>query len=213
MSDNARTIVRTVPHAILYSDETIFVKDVRLSFPHLRKPFKPGGKLSATFLMPKERDYRQAEQLLRDEIQRVVTQQLGRPGNPKPEIPDANKFLRDGDLLKDKPEYRSNWTINASESTPPFLRGLGRDPVTGGAEVIPEESVNRVFYPGCWVNTLIKPWFQDHPEGGKKVNANLIAVQFVRDDDSFGTGRISADEVDATLVPAGDSGYEDDDEL
>jgi hypothetical protein len=70
-----------------------------------------------------------------------------------------------------------------------------------------------VFYPGCWVNTLIKPWFQDHPEGGKKVNANLIAVQFVRDDDSFGTGRISADEVDATLVPAGDSGYEDDDEL
>jgi hypothetical protein len=49
MSDD-RKIIRTVPHAVLYSDETIFVKDVRLSFPHLRKPFKPGGKLSATRL-------------------------------------------------------------------------------------------------------------------------------------------------------------------
>lgn len=210
----AREVVTEVPHATLYTDDSIMVKEVRLSYPHLRKPYSPGGKYTACGLMPKTPEYRAARKLIHEEIQRVVREQLATKGNPSPEIPDANKFLRDGDLHKDKPEYLGHWTINAGEKDPPFLRGRGRDPVTGGAKVISDEEASRVFYPGCWVNMLIKPWFQDHSTGGKKVNANLIAVQFARDDTPFGTGRINADDVDATMVPADESGYADaDDEL
>ena len=52
------------------------------------------------------------------------------------------------------------------------------------------------MYSGCYVNTNITLWPQDHSVGGKGVNANLRIVQFFRDGDAFGTARASADEMD-----------------
>jgi hypothetical protein len=46
------------------------------------------------------------------------------------------------------------------------------------------------------VNVLIRPWTQNHPKYGKRVNANLLAIQLVRDDARFsGTERPDVDDV------------------
>lgn len=53
-----------------------------------------------------------------------------------------------------------------------------------------------VIYSGCYVNASIEFWAQDNSYG-KRVNAQLRGVQFVRDGDAFSAGRpASADEFD-----------------
>jgi hypothetical protein len=48
-------------------------------------------------------------------------------------------------------------------------------------------------YAGCYVNAVIEVWAQDN-SNGKRVNAELKAVQFVKDGDAFGSGApVSAD--------------------
>ena len=57
-----------------------------------------------------------------------------------------------------------------------------------------------MIYGGCWVNILVRPWFQNN-KYGKRVNAGVVAVQFRKDDEPFGSGRISDDEIDEAFVP------------
>ena len=68
-----------------------------------------------------------------------------------------------------------------------------------------------MIYAGCWVNILIRPWWQNSAKWGKRVNAGLTAVQFVRDDEPFGQGRITSEDVDETFDEFADeaSGYDD----
>jgi hypothetical protein len=207
---DGRTIIKRVENGVLYSDGTILLRNVRASYPHLTAPYKGSegdgeGKYSIVGLMPK--NYVEAKNLVRDEINRIMKE------HKIPALPAANKFLRDGSLRPDKPEMVDNYTVNASEKNPPKLRGLGRDPQTGRAKMLTIEEANRIFYPGCWVNVLIRPWWQDN-KYGKKVNAGLVAVQFVRDDEPFGTGRITDEAVDETFDPIDDddSGYDDEDD-
>ena len=46
------------------------------------------------------------------------------------------------------------------------------------------------------MNTNITLWPQDHPVGGKGVNANLRIVQFYQDGEAFGSAKAKADEMD-----------------
>lgn len=51
-------------------------------------------------------------------------------------------------------------------------------------------------YAGCYVNVLVEVWAQNN-KNGKRINAELKAVQFVRDGDAFGSGApASADDFD-----------------
>jgi hypothetical protein len=212
MSDvqTARTVIKQEDFATLYSDGTILVKEVRLSYPHLDKPFKGEDgqgkpRYGVVALMPKTSDRSASKNVIRDEVRRILTEK-------KAQVPDTNKFLRDGDLRPDKAYWNGNWTISAGEGEgrPPALRGRGKDPKTGRAKVLTPEEAARVFYAGCVANILIRPWWQDN-KYGKKVNANLLAVQFVRDDEAFGEGRISDDAIDESFgaIDDDDSGYDD----
>jgi hypothetical protein len=51
-----------------------------------------------------------------------------------------------------------------------------------------------LMYAGAFVNTVITLWSQDHPVGGKGINANLRIVQFVKNGEAFGAGPASADD-------------------
>jgi Protein of unknown function (DUF2815) len=202
-----RTIVKKEDYAVLYSDQTILVKEVRLSYPHLDKPWKGPNdtnkpKYSGVGLMPKTSAYGPSQKLIMGEIAKLCRLK-------QVELPDSNKFLRDGDSRPDKKAWVGHWSINASEEHRPGLRGLGKDPNTGRAKIITPEEALEVFYPGCWVNMVIKPWFQSNIHG-RKCNANLLAVQFVYDDDRLGEGRISAEDIDESFGIIEDSGYEDD---
>jgi hypothetical protein len=50
-----------------------------------------------------------------------------------------------------------------------------------------------VLYSGCYVNMTVTLWTQDN-EYGKRVNANLRAVQFVKDGEAFGVAPVDAEE-------------------
>lgn len=67
-------------------------------------------------------------------------------------------------------------------------------------------------YAGCYVNALIEIWAQNNAYG-KRINAQLRGVQFVRDGEAFGAGSpASEDEFDALddLPPPGDEPAIDD---
>jgi len=201
-----RTILRQLPKIIFYSDQTIQIQDVRASYPHLDKPWamseKGVKKYQIVGLIPKTPEYLSSIQALNEHIDQFLAEKRLQP------LPQSRKCLRNGDEAG-KPEMMGHWTISAAERDPPMLRGRHKDLRTGTLEVIPPDQAAKVFYGGCWVHLLIKLWYQEHDEGGRRVNANLFAVQFVRDDKAFGRGRISDEVVDSTFgeIPDDDGGF------
>ena len=49
-------------------------------------------------------------------------------------------------------------------------------------------------YSGCYVNATIDVWAQDDPKYGKRLNAGLRAVQFLKDGEAFGMTRSNPNE-------------------
>jgi hypothetical protein len=202
-----RTVIRELPKILFYSDGGIYLKDVRLSYPHLDKPWamtdRGEKKYQLMGLVPKLPEYRESIDALNRYLDEFLAERKLQP------LPQARKFLRNGDDTG-KPEMMNHWTVSASEKQEPRLRGRHIDQRTGTLEIIPPEEAAKVFYGGCWANVLIKAWYQDHPEGGRRLNANLHAVQFVRHDKPFGRGRISDAVIDETFgeIPDEEGGYE-----
>lgn len=205
----AKTIQKEVPNAKLFDDGTILIENVRASYPHLDKPYAKAGKdgkmpepaYSLTSLMPKA-THKEAMLLIRDEVRRILAE------NKLKDIAADRKFIRDGDLTA-KDTDAGMWLVAAREKTAPILRDENNRNV---------EQINalRKFYGGCFVSTLIRPWFQSN-EWGKRINANLLAVQFRKDGEAFGEGRITDEDVDDVFGGVSDesSGFDadNDDEL
>lgn len=211
METEQRYVVDEAPHCKVYNDGTIMIGPVRCSYPHLFEAYqgeqseKP--KYSMVGLMPFGAEYRGAKNLLVKFIDEMIR------SNKQKAIPAGNKFLRDGNLTG-KDENENMFTINASEAVTrrPILRDSKRDPKTGKPRRLDPATDADVIYGGCWVNMLIRPWWMNNKHG-KKVNASLIAVQKVRDDEAFGQGRVSEDDVDDEFETYDDEdgGFEDDD--
>lgn len=66
-------------------------------------------------------------------------------------------------------------------------------PVVVDREVNPVAEEDDLIYAGCYVNAAISLWVQDN-KWGKRVNAQLRAVQFVKDGEAFGADPIDASE-------------------
>lgn len=202
-----RTVVAKVTNAVQYSDGTIRIDNVRLSYPHLDTPFKSEGDdgntketYSLEAMLPKD-----THTAAKDLIKKVLNQiQVDNDAKVKTE----HWFLKNGDDA-DKPEYEGHFLVKASDTRRPSVRN--RD----GSAMSEREIADRI-YGGCWANVLIRPWyFNGKAKNGKtypkRLLANLVAVQFVRDDEPFGEGRISDEGVwDAV---DGDDGMGDDDGL
>ena len=151
---------------------------VRLSFPALfkRETFEgKEGKFAATALIPKTD--KATKSLLDAEIARAIKES-------KVKVPAANICLRDGDDV-DREGYEGMWSLKASSNNRVTVKNRDNSPLTEDDEVL---------YPGCWVNMIIGFWVQNNA-WGKKVNANLYGVQFVADDEEFGSGRPDVDDV------------------
>jgi hypothetical protein len=199
-----REIVTKVENAVLYSDGTILVKNVRASYAHLHKPqasenddgTKGEPKYSVVGMLPKK-THKAAAQLIikrRDEILAEKKMKIAK-----------DKFcLKDGDD-SDKEEYAGHWTLSARESRKPALRNKDKSKI--------EDSDGDVLYSGCYINMLVRLWPQDN-KFGKRVNAGLSAVQFFKDGEPFGEGRLSDEDLDDTFDDDddGDGGFGGDDD-
>jgi hypothetical protein len=212
-----RTVVKRVKFGVLYSDGTIRVENVRASYPHLLEPYagedEDGKKQEAAYgivgLLPKK-THVAVKDLCKARIDEILREKKVKA------IPADKKFLRDGDLAA-KAEFEGMFSISAREKRAPRLLVPSKQKVQIGSRVSiggRERKSEEVFYGGCWVNILIRPWWQDN-RFGKRVNAGLVAVQFLRDDEAFGEGRITDDQIEDSFESLEDdesSGFEDGEE-
>ncbi len=86
---------------------------------------------------------------------------------------------------KDNEAYHEYITISASEKMRPAI--VNRDGVT------PVYEEDGTVYSGCYVNVILTLWAQDN-QYGKRINANLRAIQYVRDGESLGRAPIKPEE-------------------
>lgn len=177
-------------------DGSLIVKNVILSYPHLFEPWGMAGskaKYSAKFLLPRDERKDDINKIL-SYLQSLAVEKF------KQKCAATNLFLRDGQLTG-KDDDAPFFSISASDTHRPQV--VDRD-----RSVLYPEDADEKMYPGAIVNVHIKPWVQDN-QYGRKVNANLLAVQFVRDGERLAAAR-SVDPNDSFDDISGQFGGEDD---
>lgn len=163
----------------------ITIKNTRISFPSLfRKAVFNGEetKFEGTFLLHKE-DHADVIAEIKSAINAMLKENL------KNAKLGADKIcLKDGDD-SGRDEYEGHFTIKASNAKRPLVVDRDKTPLS--------EDDNRI-YSGCYVNAIIELWAQNN-QWGKRINANLMAVQFYKDGEPFGDGGVTAsvDDFDA----------------
>ena len=158
------------------------VNEVILSYPWLFKPRAPqqrqDGSMSesrytAQFIMPIE-THRDAIVQIKSQISRFAKVCVGQ------EMPLDRTCLRDGRQQMDRPEVQQAFYVNTATGIAPDvrLRDASKAQASDAAK----------FYAGCIVNAYFGLWYQNNPPaiGGKRINGNLIAVQWVADGKPLG---------------------------
>jgi len=155
---------------------TIKIPNARLSFPSLFQKANFNGdvtKYEATVLFPKS-DTKTYDAVMSaiEECKKANKLKVG-----------ADKlFIKDGDD-SEYDGYEGHWAIKASNNKRPTVINRDKTPLV-------EE--DEVMYAGCYVNAIIEPWGQNN-SWGKRINANLLGVQFVKDGEPFSDGGKTAD--------------------
>lgn len=156
--------------------------NVRLSFPSLFRTGTFGGestgKYEATFILDKVEH--------KDLIAQIKQQIESLCAESKIKAPADKLCLRDGDE-SDRPEMAGKYSIKASTKKRPLVIDRNKSPIAEDDNVI---------YAGCYVNAIVSLWAQDN-KWGKRINAQLDGVQFVRDGEPFGDGGVDSSAFDA----------------
>lgn len=158
----------------------ILLKGVRLSFAHIFQPEAFEGsdpRYSANFLIPKD-----AQQLAAIEkaIETVANEKWGAKaqGNLALLRKTDKVALRDGDTKPDYDGYEGNMFLSTANRVRPTIVDRDRRRI---------EADEGRPYAGCYVNASVDIWAQDN-KFGKRINARLLAIQFVRDGEAFAGG-------------------------
>ena len=168
----------------------IMLKDVRLAFPTLFEAKTVNGEgepaFSATFLM--DPDHPAVEQL-RKAMEAVGAEKWGAKWAAvrKELVAKDRTALHDGDAKGDYAGFEGQLYVSARNKTRPLVLDANKAPLAA--------SDGRP-YGGCYVNASLELWAQDN-NFGKRINASLRGVQFVRDGEAFsGGGAATEDEFD-----------------
>jgi len=202
----ALKLLKTVKNAKLFQDGTdgpklVLLENVRLSFPaigHMKEDEGDDGskrkKYKATPMLPKA-THVEAKDLFVE-----VMNELMKTNEVK--IPPEYRCIKNGDD-SEREEYQGHWVISSSESRRPAARDrkgkLYLDPkeVSGGEDMEAIlDQIDEVFYAGCYVNILLRPWYFNGTAKGsskkypKRICAGVTAIQFYRDGERFSSGQI-----------------------
>jgi hypothetical protein len=198
-----RKAVKKVKNGVLFDDGCIRIDNVRASYPHLSKAWAKSDadtpKFGITGLGLKE-THEEVKSLCAQEIRKILESKGVK------NIGAADKFCRNGDDAG-KDEAEGHWLFRASESADrqPTVRDRSAAKITDKAEI------EKLIYPGSVVNILIKPWWQDNKHG-KKINASLIAVQFVEDGERFGADPVDDEDAFEQYEESDTDGFDNDDD-
>jgi hypothetical protein len=156
----------------------IKLNNVRLSFPSVFRKAQFNGeetKYEATLLISKT----EQEELVK-QIKSAISDKL--KNDLKGAKLGADKLcMKDGDEIG-YDGYDGHWSLKASNNKRPLVINKDKSPLTEDDNVI---------YSGCYINAIIELWAQNNAYG-KRVNANLLAVQFAKDGEPFGDAGVSA---------------------
>jgi hypothetical protein len=95
--------------------------------------------------------------------------------------------LHDGDLKAQYAGFAGMLFVSSRSAARPLVLDKDKSPLT---------AQDGKPYGGCYVNATVELWAQDN-KYGKRVNAQLLGVQFFADGDSFGGGAVgSTDDFD-----------------
>lgn len=160
----------------------IKLENVRLSYPNLFKATAMEGgkpKFSASFLLNKK-THAGLISKIEKMIERVALDKFQK------KVPLKNVCLHDGNEKEDKEGYGDEvmYLVAKSDTRPAVV----------DQQVNPLAEEDGKIYGGCYVNATVEIFAYSHPTGGKGVSAQLRAVQFVRDGESFGAGPVNAEE-------------------
>lgn len=150
--------------------------NVRLSFPSIFQKAQFQGqetKFEATFLLDKK-GHSDLIEKLNKAIEAGIKEEL-----KGAKVPASKRCLQDGDE-KDYDGYEGQMSLKASSNKRPTIIDRDKTPLV--------EDDDKP-YAGCYVNAVIEFWFQNN-DFGKRVNANLLGIQFVKDGEAFGSGPI-----------------------
>ena len=168
----------------------IKLTDTRLAFPVLfeAKTVNGEGKpaFAAAFLLDPTDPQVKA---LNQAIEAVAKEKWGAKADAIiKQMRGADKvFLHDGDLKENYDGFAGMLYVSSRSTTRPLVIDADRSPLT---------EKDGKPYAGCYVNASIELWAQDN-NYGKRINASLRGVQFLRDGDAFaGGGAASEDEFD-----------------
>lgn len=166
---------------------TFNLNGVRLSFPELFHASTVNGEgnpaFSASFLIDPN-DPQVAR--LNEAIDKIAREKWGAKADAilKQMRAGDKVCLHSGDL-KAYDGYAGMLYVSARNAARPLVIDRDRSPLT---------EADGKPYAGCYVNASIELWAQDN-NYGKRINASLRGVQFVRDGDAFaGGGAASEDE-------------------
>lgn len=156
----------------------ITLKVARLSYPHLfvPQPPMPGSapdakpKYNCRFLVSEE-----DRATVEAGIQQVLAEKYP-TGVPKAFTPDKLCLRKDPEM--------DCWFVASSNENQPRVVDKKKQPLDGSGGIP---------YAGCYVNAVVRLWVQDN-KYGKRVNASLEAVQFVKDGERLGHAPVDIDE-------------------
>ena len=173
-------------------DNRITIKYVRVAYAQglfQARAAKPGDKekYGAAFLFPANHP---AVKQLADATIRAAQAKWGdKAGEMLKQLKAADRLpVHNGDAKASSAGYAGNLYLNAGNAIRPAVVDGNRAPLTA-ADGKP--------YSGCYVNAIIEVWAQDN-QHGKRINASLLGVQFVRDEERLAGGSVAtADDFEA----------------
>lgn len=171
----------------------VTLNNVRLSFPALWEPRKGPDANSkpayqAAFILDKKSNAADIASV-KAAIATVVKEAF--KGKQPPKI-----ALREGTEKPDTDGYGEEvMFINARSDRRPQVVGRRMEPINA--------EDNKV-YAGCYVNATIRLWPQDN-QYGKRINAQLRAIQFVKDGEEFGDGAVDVNKEFKALDEEGEA--------
>lgn len=163
------------------------VENARLAFPKLWKAEAgpDGGKpnFSAAFIFPKDHPIIPK---IKAAMVALAKEKWGQHAEViyKGMAAGDKLALQDRDKKAQYEGYAGNLFINARNASRPTVVDRNKVQLT---------EADGKPYAGCYVNGLIELWAQDN-KWGKRINATLRGVQFVRDGDAFSAGAPPASE-------------------
>ena len=174
----------------------LILRDCRLSFPHLHTPqvnTNDDGtstiRYNGLFIIP---DGAQVEEV-RKAIKAAALAKWGAQAESKLKaVMASNKTFLHPCEEKEYDGFDDGlFYISASSRSKPIIMDRAKNDLSESSGLP---------YAGCYVNVKIRPWVQDN-KFGKRINAEVRVVQFVKDGDAFAGGapasRDEADDMDS----------------